>query len=167
MRTKLIVLFALVGLMACQPDDKLTGVAAGAAGRYIVTAYIDGGDTLFSLVPGSTGYKPGINKLDISNFTVELTITDSDQLALTTAYWRNGIQSTVSKAVRVQLGNSDYRFSLSDTSTIPFYEGRVSRFSGLFYERMVGGGFRIPLAGSSPPSPSPSQDIIIIAQPGR
>ncbi|WP_332368739.1 hypothetical protein [Spirosoma telluris] len=132
-----------------------------------MTEYIDSGDTLFSLLPGSTGYKPGINKIGISNFTVELTVTESDQLAMKTTYWQNGIQSTFSKKVRVRLTNFDYQFSLLETNPVTFYEGGVGRFSGVFYEYIVGKGFRIPPLGSSlQPTPS-SQDIIIVAQPGR
>ncbi|NEU70067.1 hypothetical protein GK091_24535 [Spirosoma agri] len=141
------------------------GVAAGAAGRYIVTAYIDAGDTLFSLQPGSTGYKLGINKIDIRNFTVELTARDSDQLAMKITYWQNGIQSIFNKQVSVQLTNSVYQFSLSKNTTVTAYDGSVGRFSGFFYERTIGGEFRIPGSGAS--ATSTSNDIIIVAQPGR
>ncbi|MBD2702935.1 hypothetical protein IC229_19975 [Spirosoma sp. BT702] len=162
-----MLLCNLVGFLSCQPDNKFTGVSAGAVGRYIVTAYMESGDTLFSLLPGSTGYKPGINKIGVSNFTVELTATGLDQLAMKTTYWRNNIQSTFSKEVSVQLTNNDYKFSLPETNTTTFYEGRVGRFSGLFYERVVDGGFYIPPLGSSIPPTPPSQDIVIIAQPAK
>lgn len=157
----------LVGMLSCRPDDQFTGVSAGAAGRYIVTAYIDSGDTLFSLQPGSAGYKPGINKLGVSSFTVELAIAGANQLTMKTVYWRKGVQSTFGKEVNVQLTNTDYQFTLPETNSGTFYEGRVGRFTGLFYEHIVGGGFRILPSGDSLSPSSSSPDVVIIAQPGR
>lgn len=162
-----MLLVVLAGLSGCQPDDKLTGVAAGAAGRYVITAYIVSGDTLFSLLPGSAGYKPGINKIGVDNFTVAIEATGSDQLTIKTDYWRKGLRSTVSKEVFVRLTNSDYQFSLLKNAASSDYEGSVGRFTGFFYER-IASGLSIPLADSPiNPNPSSSQDIVIIAQPGR
>ncbi|GAB4012363.1 hypothetical protein GCM10028808_28260 [Spirosoma migulaei] len=165
---QLLLLFAFIGLLGCEPDDKFTGVAAGARGRYVVTAYIVSGDTLFSLLPGSTGYKPGINKIGITNFTIAIDVIEPDQLSIKTVYWRKGLQSTFSKKVVVRLTNYNYQFSLIETNPPSAYEGSVGRFSGFFYERTLGGGLLIPLADSlTNSSQSPSQDVVIIAQPVR
>lgn len=165
--SKLFLLLALVGLLSCQPDDQFTGVAAGASGRYIVTAYIVSGDTLFSLLPGSTGYKPGVNKIGVDNFTIEMNVKDSDQLTVRTDYWRNGLRSTFSKEVIVRLTNYDYQFSLLKTNPSSVYEGRVGRFSGFFYEQAEG-GVAIPIAGSpTNPNPLSPQDVVIVAQRAR
>lgn len=161
---KLLLLFAFVGLLSCQPDERLTGVSAGASGLYLVTAYIVAGDTLFSSLPGPTGFKPGINKIGVNNFTISIEAVESDQSIIKTAYWRNGRQSTSSKEVFVRLTNYDYQFSLK-TATSSGYEGRLGRFTKFFYERIVGGGVLIPpadsLVNANPPS---SQDVVIIAQ---
>ncbi|WP_240543617.1 hypothetical protein [Spirosoma foliorum] len=144
--SKLLVLFTIAGLVSCEPDEKLTGVAAGASGLYVVTSYIVSGDTLFSLIPGSSGYLPGVNKLGVSNFIIEINATDSDRSMLKTSYRQNGSQSTTSKEVLVRLTNYDYQFDLVKTNTTSAYEGSVGRFTKFFYERTVGGG-------SSNPSP--------------
>ncbi|GAB4027997.1 hypothetical protein [Spirosoma koreense] len=163
----LFLLLGSVGLLSCQANDQLTGVAAGASGRYIVTAYVVSEDTLFSLVRGSTGYKPGINKIGVDNFTVAMDVIGSDQLSVRTDYWRNGLQSTFSKEVFVSLTNYDYQFSLLKANGSSGYEGRVGRFTGFFYERTVG-GLVIPLAGSSTiPKPSSPPDVVIVAQPAE
>jgi len=142
-------------------------VAAGASGRYIVTAYIVSGDTLFSLLPGSTGYKPGINMIDVTNFTITMDVIGSDQLTVRTDYWRSGLRSTVSKDVVVRLTNYDYQLSLLQPNASSGYEGSVGRFTGFFYERTVG-GLLIPLSGSPTSSnPSSSQDVVIVAQPAK
>ncbi|MBD2755606.1 hypothetical protein IC230_22070 [Spirosoma sp. BT704] len=156
--------FAFVGLLSCQPDERLTGVSAGASGWYLVTAYVVSGDTLFSLVSGSTDFKPGINKIGVDNFTTAIEAIESDQSVIKTSYRRNGRQSTFSKEVFVKLTNYDYQFSLK-TSPPTIYEGRVGQFTGFFSERTVGGGVLIPLADSSTsPNQSSSQDVVIIAQ---
>lgn len=158
----LFLLFALIGFLSCQSDDKLTGVAAGASGRYIVTAYIVSGDTLFSVRPGSTG----INKIGVANFTITIDVTGSDQLTVRTDYWRNGVRFTSRKEVLVRLTDYEYRFSLLKTNASLTYEGSVGRFSGLFYERTAGGPL-IPLAGF-PTNPNPSsQDVVILARPTK
>lgn len=162
--SKLFLLSALIGLLSCQLDDRLTGVANGASGRYIVTTYIVSGDTLFSLLPNSTGYKPGINKIGVDNFTIAMDVIGSDQLSVITDYWRNGVRSTLSKKVVVRLTNYDYQFSLLKTNVPSVCEGRVGRFTGFFYERAIG-GVLIPLAGSSAnPNPSFLPDVVIVAQ---
>ena len=165
---KLLPLFALFGLLSCEPDDKFTSVAAGAKGLYLVTTYIVSGDTLFALVPGSTGYTSKINRIGVDNFTIAIDVIGSDQLTVRTDYWRNGVRSTFSKEVAVRLTNYDYQFSLVKTNAASAYEGSVGRFSGFFYERTVGGGVLIPLADSiTKPNPSSPPDVIIIAQPAR
>lgn len=142
-------------------------MAAGAAGRYIVTAYIVSDDTLYSVRKGSAGYTPGINKIGVTNFTVALDVTDADQLTIQTDYWRNGLRSTVSKEVSVKLTNSDYQFYLLKTNASSAYEGRVGRFSGFFYERSEG-GLLIPLVGSpGTPNPSSSKEVVIVAQSAK
>ncbi|GAB3020349.1 hypothetical protein [Spirosoma pulveris] len=161
------LLFTLVGLFGCQSSDRLTGVAAGAAGRYIVTAYIVSNDTLYSVRKGSAGYMPGINKIGVDNFTIALDVTGADQLTMRTDYWRNGLRSTESKAVVVKLTNSDYQFSLLKTNASSDYEGRVGRFTGFFYERSEG-GLLIPLTTSSGNhNPSTSQEVVIVAQSAK
>lgn len=163
---KLLLLFVFVGLLSCEPDDRLTGVAAGASGWYLVTAYIVSGDTLFSSLPSSTGFKPGVNKIGVDNLTIAIEAVGSDQLSIKTFYWRNGLRSTFSKEVAVKLTNYDYQFSPLKTFSPSLYEGRVGRFTKFFYERTVGGGLLIPLTGSStnPNLPS-SQEVVIVAQP--
>lgn len=166
--SRLLLLLVFTGLLNCQPDDKLTGVAAGAAGRYVVTAYIVSGDTLFSVLPGATGYKPGINRVGVNNFTIEIDVVEPDQLTVRTSFWRNGVRSASSKEVSVRLTNYDYQFSLVKPNTSSVYEGSVGRFTGFFYERTTGSGLAIPLADSlvTPNQPT-SQDVIVIAQPAR
>lgn len=165
--SRLLFFVALAGFLSCQSDDKLTGVAAGAVGRYVVTAYIASGDTLFSVLPGPAGYRPGINKIGVTNFTITLEATGSDQLTIKTDYWRKGSRFTLSKEVFVRLTNADYQFSLLKNRASSDYEGSVGRFTGFFYERTTG-GIAIPLADSPiNPNPSPLQDVVIIAQPGR
>lgn len=164
--SRLFLLVALISLLSCQSDDKFTGVAAGASGRYVVTAYIVSGDTLFSIRPGSTGYTPGINKIGVANFTIAIDVTGSDQLTIRTDYWRNGVRSSSSKEVLVRLTGYEYQFSLLETNASLTYEGSVGRFSGLFSERTAG-GLLIPLAGF-PNNPNPSsQDVVILAQPAK
>jgi hypothetical protein len=124
------------------------------------------GDTLFSSSPTSTGFKSEINRIGVDNFTIAVDVTESDQLIIKTSYWRNGLRSTFSKEVAVRLTNYDYQFSPIKTVAPSSYEGRVGRFSKFFYERTVGGGIVIPLAGSSTTSnQSASQDVVIIAHP--
>ncbi|GAB2558806.1 hypothetical protein [Spirosoma aerophilum] len=163
----LFLLFSLTVLLGCQSSDRLTGVAAGAAGRYIVTAYIVSCDTLFSLRPGSAGYTPGINKIGVNNFTIAMEVLGADQLTMRTDYWRNGLRSTITKEVAVKLTNSDYQFFPLKINASPTYEGRVGRFSGFFYERAED-GLLIPFDGSTGTfSPSCSQEVVIVAQSAK
>lgn len=161
----LLLMFIIAGLFSCEPDDRLTGVAAGAKGQYVVTAYIVAGDTLFSVQPGYLGSKPEINKIGVDNFTIAIDTRAADQSVLITSFRRNGARSSFSKDVSVKLTNYSYQFSLVENTNNSAYDGHVGRFNRFFYERTAGESLLIPLANSSAAiNASSSQEVVIIAQ---
>ena len=167
---KLILLFAFISLCGCQPDNQPVAVATGALGRYLVTAYIVSGDTLFSSRPTSTGFMPGINKIGVDNFNIVINqIGSSDQVSVSTSYWKNGLRSTFTKEAVVSLADYQYQLSPIKEYTPSSYEATVERDKKVFYERTVGrGALLIPVANAPiNATQPPSQEIIVVAQPQR
>jgi hypothetical protein len=169
---KLLLCFPLIGLLSCSKPDQIVTSGGQISGRYNVWAYIVSGDTLFRLhndgYGGPASLKPAINKIGIDNFNI-LVENIGGQVIVSTSYWRNGLRSTFSKEATVN--HTDYQYQLSPIKTFSpsAYEGRVGRFTRDFYERTIGqGALVIPVMDSSTtPSPSSSQEVIILARPQR
>jgi hypothetical protein len=167
---KLLLFFSLIGLLSCSQPDQIITPGGPVSGRYLVWAYIVSGDTLFRLhndgYPGPVSLKPAINKIGIDNFNIVVD-DKGDQVIISTSYWRNGLRSTFSKEATVD--QTDYQYQLSPIKTYSpsVYEGRVGRFTRDFYERTIGqGALVIPVTDLSiTPSPSSSQEVIILARP--
>ena len=151
-----------------QPNT-FTPSSTNPLGRYLVTAYIVEGDTLFSTRRTSGGYMPGINKVDINNFAIVLGKGKDQYSTLTYSYYHNrsGAQPTfVSNVVVSVLSDYYYRFTPQNASSLTSYEYKLQRVNLQLYQRTVGGGIFIPLAGSSAPlDQMTNKEVIIVASP--
>ncbi|MBO0953019.1 hypothetical protein [Fibrella forsythiae] len=151
-----------------RPQSKYQSATGDVLDRYIVTAYIVGGDTLYSRTPTPGNYRPGINKLDINNFALLIEETGKDQYTLTYSYYHNktALVPRFTRAVSARALDYLYEFTLATASGPTVYESTMRRSSRVFYEKIKGGGIAIPLAGASGPLDQlTDKEVIIVAMP--
>ncbi|CAN5501481.1 hypothetical protein BH09BAC4_BH09BAC4_18190 [soil metagenome] len=152
---KLILFLSFIGLVSCQADNQPSDVAARASGKFVVKYYVVNGDTLYSA--------KGVNKIDVSDFYVQVDRKEADSVRVGIFYTKNGFNPTM--ALRdVGVSETNGKFQLSArTEPLSTYEGRIE--GNTFYEHTEGSAIMVWLTDSPPvPISSIVKGVVISAQ---
>ena len=152
---KLLLFLSFIGLVSFQPKDQPSDVAARAAGKYIVQAYVVNGDTLYT--------SKGINKIGVSDFYVIVDRKGPDSVRVGCFYTKSGfVPASALRDVGVSETNGKFQLT-TRTDPLSAYEGRIE--GNTFYERSVGSAILVWLTDTpTVPSSSIVKGVIISAE---
>lgn len=158
-----LLIFLFMPFFGCKPPSVSYGNASEIKGRYYVTTYIVGKDTLYFQQPTSLGYVEKINKPGIHAFSIDINRIGLNQVRITSFYFRDGAEPAQVKTASISPEPYVYTISLQDDSLAASYEGRVLHKT--FYQKQTKGGLYIPVMLSGAPIvQTTSQEVTIIAE---